>query len=75
MVERIPEPPISSSIRIQPKNGFKKQVGTRFFFIFCQIFAIFDDFSKFRRTFGMLHFEKSSNMAKNEENSCYQYAF
>ena len=30
----------------------------------------FDDFSKFRSTFGALHFEKSSKMAKNEEKAC-----
>ena len=35
---------------------------------FCLIFAIFDDFSKFHSTFIALQFEKSSNMAKNEEN-------
>ena len=29
-----------------------------------QIFGIFDDFSKFRIAFGVLHFGKSSNMAK-----------
>ena len=37
------------------------------FFIFPQIFAIFDDFSigiVFFMTFGTIHFEKSSNMAK-----------
>ena len=37
------------------------------FFIFLQIFAIFDDFSigiVFFITFGTIHFEKSSNMAK-----------
>ena len=37
-------------------------------------FAIFDDFSKFRRNFGMLYFERSSNMAniwqKNEVKPC-----
>ena len=43
------------------------------FFIF-SFFAIFDDLSKFRRTFCILHFQKLSNMAKklarNEENPC-----
>ena len=35
---------------------------TRLFFIFCQIFGIFNDYSKFLSTFGVLHFEKSSNV-------------
>ena len=48
-----------------PKNGFKAS-WTRLFFIF----AILDAFSKFHSTFGALHFEKSSNMAKNEEKPC-----
>ena len=37
---------------------------TRLFFIyFYQIFGIFDNFSKFRNTFGVFYFEKSSNTA------------
>ena len=39
----------------QYQNGFKASL----FFIYCQIFAIFDDFSKFHRSvFIALHFEK-----------------
>ena len=49
--------------RNQPKNEFKAS-WTRFLLFFCQIFGIFDDFSKFCSTFSMHHFEKSSNMPK-----------
>ena len=36
--------------------------------MFCQIFDLFDDFLKFRRGFGKLHFEKhAKNWAKHEE--------
>ena len=52
--------------RNQPKSGFKAS-WTRLFFIFCQIFAFFDDFSKFGTTYGALYIEESSNLAKNEE--------
>ena len=38
----------------QYQNGFK----TSLFFIYCQIFAIIDDFSKFCSTFDSLHYEK-----------------
>ena len=34
------------------------------FLLFCHIYAILDDFSKFRSIFGMLHFEKLLKMAK-----------
>ena len=34
----------------------------RLFFIFYQIFVVFDDFSKFCSTFDLLHNEKSSNI-------------
>ena len=40
----------------------------RFFFIFCQMFAIFDDFSKWSTAPKVLqNFEKSSNLAWNGE--------
>ena len=51
MAERVPG--------ISRKMGFW-QVGQSF----SSLFAIFDDFSKFLSTFGMLHFENSLNMAK-----------
>jgi len=55
----------------QPKNGLKRQVEQDFFFIFAKFFDIFDYFSKFRSTFGELHFEKSSKICqkitKNKE--------
>ena len=44
--------------RNQPKNGLMAQVEQDFFFIFLLDFLII---------FHVLHFEKSSNMAKNEE--------
>ena len=37
------------------------------FIHFPPISAIFDDFSEFCRTFGILHFQKSSNSAKSLE--------
>ena len=41
------------------------------------MYVIFDDFSKFCSIFGVLHFEKSSNvvknLSKNEENPCSPY--
>ena len=45
------------------------------FFIFCQIFTIFDDFSKLHSAFSALYYEESSKMkpkylAKKEENPC-----
>ena len=40
------------------------QVEHGFFSFFLPNFAIFDDCSKFYSTFGALHFEKSSNIAK-----------
>ena len=40
-----------------------RQVKQGFPSLFPQIYTIFDDFSKFSSTFGMLHYEKSSNMA------------
>ena len=47
----------------------------KLFFNFCQISAIFDDFSYFCSTFSALHFEKSSNLAqiwqKLAENSLF----
>ena len=51
----------------RPKNGIKAS-STRLFFIFYQFFAIFDDFSKWSSVPNVLsNFEKSWNMAKNEE--------
>ena len=44
ILERIPKIRFSG-IQNQPKNGLKA-CWTRLFFIFCQIFGIFDDFSK-----------------------------
>ena len=48
------------------------------FFNFCQIFGIFDEFSKFHSVFRALHFEKSSNMgtilAKHEGTPCSTFA-
>ena len=41
------------------KNGFKVMLNKAFLYFFAYIF---DDFSKFRRAFGILHFEKSANM-------------
>ena len=41
-----------------------RQVEQGFSSFLCQIFGIFDGFAKFHSAFGMLHFEKSSNMAK-----------
>ena len=41
---------------------------TRLFFIICQFFAIFDNFSKFHRIFSTLHFEKWEKFSKNKEN-------
>ena len=38
-----------------------RQVEQRHFFIFCQLFVIFDDFSKWST---LKNFEKSTNMAK-----------
>ena len=35
-----------------------RQVEQRVYSFFCQIFAIFDDFSKFHCAFGRFHFEK-----------------
>ena len=53
-----------SGTRNKLKIGLKASQ-TRFFFIFCQLFAIFDDFTKFNSAFmRTLHFEKSSNMTK-----------
>ena len=49
---------------------FKGKLNKAFLHFFCQIFGIFNDFTKFCSTFGALHFEKSSNMAKNEEKPC-----
>ena len=57
--------------RNQPKYGFKEIMAfLKFLPNSCQFFAIFDDFSKFSSTFGALQFEKSSNIAKNEEKPC-----
>ena len=49
--------------RNQLKTQFKANQ-TMLFLIFCQIFGIFDDFSKFNSAFGMLYFGNSSKMAK-----------
>ena len=48
-----------------PKAAIKiTAVKIQYFLRFPEIFAIFDAFSKFCSTFGTLHFEKSSNIAK-----------
>ena len=39
--------------------------------IFCQFFAILDDFSKWGTLMAKWNFEKSSNMAKIEERGWY----
>ena len=59
--------------RNQPKNGFKAR-WTRLFFIFYQIFGIFDDFSKFQSIYQCNWFWKiiksAKILAKNEEKPC-----
>jgi len=48
----------------QPKNGLKRQVEQGFSSFLPNFFDIFDYFSKFRSTFGELHFEKSSKICQ-----------
>ena len=43
-------------------NGFDFEARAFLHFL---LYYVFDDFSKFRCTFGTLHFEKSSNTAKS----------
>ena len=62
-MDRVPEIGFPGT-QIHPKNVLFKASWTRLFFIFGQIFGLFDDSSKFRSAFSALHFEKSSNMAK-----------
>ena len=54
-------------------NGLNES-WTRLFFIFCQIFAIFDDFLKWSTLKGAAKLwkiiENGKNLAKNEENPC-----
>ena len=55
------------------RNGFKAS-RTRLFFIFCQAFVIFDDFSKWSALKVMRNFEKSSKIwQKKKKVSCSTY--
>ena len=64
-----------SGTRNQPKNGCLCKDWTRHFLIFCQIFGIFVDFSKWK---AMWNFDKSSNIPKKckkcKKNPCVQFA-
>ena len=57
-----------------PRNSFfrLKASWTRLSFIFCQIFAIFDDFSKFH---SVLHFDKSPNLGEKMKKIVVQLVF
>ena len=55
-----------SSTRSLSKNGFKSS-WTGVFFIFCQFFGVFDDFSNFHSSYNLLHIEKSSNIPKKKK--------
>ena len=48
-------------------NSSEKWIEGNVDYGFSSYCAIFDDFQKFHDTIGALHFEKSSNMAKDEE--------
>ena len=66
-LERVPKTPCfgypkcHSRVPVPWRNGLKAS-WTRLFFIFCQIFAIFDYFSKWNLPKALWNFEKSSNM-------------
>ena len=63
VAEWVPKTRVSGTLNTTPwRNGFKQvlESWTRLFFIFCQLFGIFDDISKFCCTL----FGKSSNLAK-----------
>ena len=68
MAKRVPEIIFLGNWN-QPKNGFLRQV-EQGFSPFLPFFAIFDDFSKWGALKVLRNFEKSSNMAKNEEKPC-----
>ena len=76
LVEGVTETRVSGTCSTVEKYGLKAS-RTRLFITFCQIFVIFDDFSKFRSSaFGALNFEKSSNKAKIwEKIKILQHAF
>ena len=48
---------------------FSLKMGLRLFYICCQMFGIFEDFSKFCTIFTVLHFEISSNMGEFDKKS------
>ena len=53
-----------------PDESAEKWVKDKSNKAFHHFFAIYNDISKFHSTFSVLHFEKSSNLAKNEEKPC-----
>ena len=60
--------------RDQPKDGLKAS-WTRYFFIFCQMFARFYDFSKFHSIFGALSTLKKHQIWQKMKKSLGQLAF
>ena len=67
-----PNSPASLTVPLWLNGWLIRFFWLRLFFIFCQIFAIFDDFSKSQNIFSIFHFEKWQKFGGKEKKSLVQ---